>query len=218
MKRNEQSDHDVARSIGGVIFASSRSSRMGMDKALVSLAGKPLLAHVIARLALQVSHLVISANGDLSRFTSLGLSVVPDSFGQYSRPLAGLLAGLEWYAEHRLEIRIVVTVPTDTPFLPLDLVSRLTVAKTFSPRPLIVRSMSGVHPVVGLWPVAMTPDQRDALGQGVRKVSAWTEPRSAIEVAFPQNGYRRQKIHPFFNIEKPEDLAVAEALLTRRAV
>jgi molybdenum cofactor guanylyltransferase len=103
--------------VAGVILAGGKASRMGgADEALLPLAGKPLLAHVIARLATQVSDIVISANGDLSRFASFGLPVIADSLAESAGPLAGLLAGLEWHAKNRPELSYVVSVPTDTPF------------------------------------------------------------------------------------------------------
>jgi molybdenum cofactor guanylyltransferase len=216
MQRDEQRDHDVAGSLGAVILAGGKSSRMGTDKALMPLAGRPLLAHVIARLAPQVSDIVMSANGDLSRFASFGFPIVADGLGEYPGPLAGLLAGLEWYAEHKPDIRCVITVPTDTPFLPLDLVSRLMAARTFPPKALVARSMSGVHPVVGLWPVASALGLRDVLSRGVRKVGAFAEAQAAIEVAFPQTEIGGKMVDPFFNINRPEDLKTADALLTMR--
>ncbi len=150
--------------VAGVILAGGRSSRMGgTDKALLPLAGKPLLAHVIARLAPQVADIVVSANGDLSRFAPFGLPVVADSVAGYPGPLAGVLAGLEWAAANRPGIGSVVTVPTDTPFFPLDLVARFLAVKRPHPTLLVARSESGVHPVVGLWPVEIAPDLAKAL-------------------------------------------------------
>jgi molybdopterin-guanine dinucleotide biosynthesis protein A len=198
--------------VAGVILAGGKASHMGgADKALLPLAGKPLLAHVIARLATQVSDIVISANGDLSRFASFGLPVIADSLAESAGPLAGLLAGLEWHAKNRPELSYVVSVPTDTPFFPSDLVARLVAAA--NRRPIVARSESGVHPVVGLWPVEMTQDLRKALNEGVRKVGAWAELQSAIEVAFPQGQVGGKPLDPFFNINRPEELAKAEALL-----
>jgi molybdopterin-guanine dinucleotide biosynthesis protein A len=198
--------------VAGVILAGGKASRMGgADEALLPLAGKPLLAHVIARLATQVSDIVISANGDLSRFASFGLPVIADSLAESAGPLAGLLAGLEWHAKNRPELSYVVSVPTDTPFFPSDLVARLVAAA--NRRPIVARSESGVHPVVGLWPVEMTQDLRKALNEGVRKVGAWAELQSAIEVAFPQGQVGGKPLDPFFNINRPEELAKAEALL-----
>ena len=200
--------------IGSVILAGGKASRMGgADKAFLPLAGKPLLAHVVARLAPQVSDIVISANGDLARFTSFGLPVIADSLGEFAGPLAGLLAGLEWFAKNRPDISYVVSVPTDTPFLPADLVARFLAARFDAGRPLVARSESGVHPVIGLWPVEMAQDLRKALNEGVRKVGAWTELQSAIEVTFPLEEVGGKPLDSFFNINRPEDLAKAEALL-----
>lgn len=200
--------------IGSVILAGGKASRMGgADKAFLPLAGKPLLAHVVARLVPQVSDIVISANGDLARFTSFGLPVIADSLGEFVGPLAGLLAGLEWFAKNRPDISYVVSVPTDTPFLPADLVARFLAARFDAGKPLVARSESGVHPVIGLWPVEMAQDLRKALNEGVRKVGAWTELQSAIEVTFPLEEVGGKPLDSFFNINRPEDLAKAEALL-----
>ena len=189
--------------VGSVILAGGKASRMGgADKALLPLAGKPLLTHAIARLAPQVSTMIISANGELSRFASFGLRVIADSLGEYTGPLAGLLAGLD-----------VASVPTDTPFFPPDLVPRFLAEPIHQRRPLVARSESGVHPVIGLWPVEIAPDVRGALEQGIRKVGAWAELQSAIEVLFPQREINSKAVDPFFNINRPEDLAKAEALL-----
>src|SRR5215468_4619341 len=138
--------------IGSVILAGGRASRMGgVDKALLEVAGKPLLAHVVARIEPQVSVLVISANWDLSRFASLGFPAVADSLGDFAGPLAGLLAGLEWHARNRADVSYVLSVPTDTPFLPTDLVAHFLAAASQERRPLVARSESGLHPVIGLW-------------------------------------------------------------------
>ena len=70
----------VIPGIAGVILAGGQSRRMGGgDKTLLDLGGKPMLAHVIARLAAQAEPLAISANGDPERFEPFGLPVVADA-------------------------------------------------------------------------------------------------------------------------------------------
>jgi len=203
--------------VGSVILAGGKGSRMGgADKAFVNLAGKPLIAHVLARLTPQVADLVTSANGDLSRFRSLGLPAVADSIGGFAGPLAGLLAGLEWHAEYRPDIPYVACVPTDTPFFPSDLVARLLAEAEREQRPVVARSQSGAHPVIGLWPVATAHALRDALDAGIRKVGAWTELQATAEVAFPATEIGGKTVDPFFNINRPADLAMAETLLRAR--
>ena len=105
--------------IVGVLLAGGRASRMGGgDKCLLPLAGRPLLAHAIERMAPQVGALVLSANGDPARFGEFGLPVVADTFPGFQGPLAGLLAGMRW-AEAR-GATSVATAPADTPFFPRD--------------------------------------------------------------------------------------------------
>jgi molybdenum cofactor guanylyltransferase len=205
---------EASESVVGVLLAGGRSSRMGGgDKGLRPLRGRPVLAHVIERLRPQVAAIVINANGDLSRFARFGLPVVADSIEGYAGPLAGIEAGLAWANAHYPNANAVVMVATDTPFFPLDLVRRFANARKDASTLLVARSEEGVHPVIGMWPLAMRRKLKQALEQGVRKVGAFVEEQAAIEVSFPPIKIGGTRIDPFFNINRPEDLAEAEALL-----
>ena len=110
--------------VPGVILAGGLATRMGGgDKCLLELASRPLLAHVIERLAPQAGPLALNANGDPARFAPFGLPVLPDSVPGFPGPLAGVLAGLDW--AQALGAAQIVTVAADTPFFPTDLVARL---------------------------------------------------------------------------------------------
>lgn len=197
----------------GVVLAGGRSSRMGGgDKALLELGGKPMLAHVIARLKPQVSSIVISANGDPARFATFGLPVVADSLPDFQGPLAGIEAGLAWAAANCPGVASVLTVPGDTPFFPTDLGRRLADAAVATSL-AVARTDEGVHPVVGLWPIGMAGDLKTAVTDGFRRVSRWAEMQGATEVFFPPVKIGGKKVDPFFNINRPEDLAEAQALL-----
>ena len=194
----------------GVLLAGGAARRMGGgDKCLLPLGGRPMLAHVAARAAPQVSRLVLNANGDPARFASFGLPVAPDSVEGRPGPLAGVLAGLDWAAAHAPECALAATFAADTPFFPEDLVARLLRARRPG-APLACAASGGrAHPVFGLWPVALRGDLRRALTEeGVRKVDIWTARHGAAEAAFPAG-----RIDPFFNVNRPEDLAHAKALL-----
>ena len=191
----------------GVILAGGRATRMGGgDKALRTLGGETLLDRVIARLGPQCGALALNANGDPARFADLGLPVLADPLPDHPGPLAGVLAGMDWAAEAGAEA--IVTVAADTPFLPADLVARLAapggLALAASPD---AEGRVWTHPTVGLWPVALRHDLRRALGKGLRKIVRWTDLHGAAEVVF------RGTPDPFLNINTPEDLARAEALL-----
>ena len=197
--------------IVGLLLAGGQSRRMGGgDKALRVIGGVPLLERVIERVRPQVETLVLNANGDPARFAGFGLPVVPDSVPDYAGPLAGVLAGLDWTAEHHPDCTHIVSVATDAPFLPRDLVSRLVRGMKKSGADLACAASGGQpHPVIGLWPVRLREDLRHAVAdETVRKVDVWTARHRLATVPFAS-----EPIDPFFNANRPEDLATAAAFL-----
>lgn len=205
--------------VTGVLLAGGQSRRMGGgDKGLLELAGRPMLAHVICRLAPQVGRLVINANGDPARFAAFGLPVVPDTIGGFVGPLAGVLAGMRWAATHAPEAHWVVTAAGDAPLLPSDLVARL--AKAAAKRPgaiALAQSHGELHPVIGLWPVALAADLEEQLRAGVRKVLAWTDRHGTIPVPFPPARVCGIDIDPFFNANTPQELDQLRAMIGKKA-
>jgi molybdopterin-guanine dinucleotide biosynthesis protein A len=192
----------------------------GGDKALLSVGGQTLLHRVIHRLQPQVAGIAVNANGDAARFDGFGLPVLPDSINGFPGPLAGVLAGLDWAAEQGAES--IVTVAADTPFFPANLVEVLQNTAQGLTHPLVLAatprgeektksmSRSGLirHPTFGLWPVALRDDLRVALEDGIKKVVIWTEKHDGREAVFPTD-----QGDPFFNVNTPEDLEAAEAMV-----
>jgi molybdopterin-guanine dinucleotide biosynthesis protein A len=194
----------------GLILAGGLARRMGGgDKALISIGGKTILAHVIARLAPQCDGLLLNANGDPARFADYALPVVADSVPGFAGPLAGILAGLEWTATSRPEIAWVVSIAADGPFLPRDLVARLHAQRETQTADLACAASGGrMHPVIGLWPVAIAPALRRALvEQDERKIDRFTGRFSVATAA-----WETAPIDPFFNANTPDDVAEAERL------
>jgi molybdopterin-guanine dinucleotide biosynthesis protein A len=202
----------------GVLLAGGQSRRLGGgDKGLLALAGKPMIAHVRDRLAPQVGQMVLSANGDPSRFAALGLPIVADTVAGFAGPLAGLLAGMRWSEANAPEARAIVSVSADAPFLPEDLVARLSTTAAGRPARIVLgRSDSGVHPVIGLWPLALAADLETALESGVRKVLDWARRHDTVEATFPPIELDGRTVDPFFNVNTPEELAEARALIEGR--
>lgn len=193
----------------GLLLAGGRATRMGGgDKGLRLLAGRPILDHVIERLRPQLSRLLLNANGDPARFAAYGLPVVGDSPPDFAGPLAGVLAGLEWTAREAPDCPLLLSAPTDAPFLPRDLVRRLWAGRESEGADIAMAASGGrTHPVVGLWPAALAPALRHALvEEGLRKVDIWTARYRVAVVDFPI-----EAVDPFFNANRPEDLAEAEA-------
>lgn len=197
----------------GVLLAGGRSSRMGGgDKSLRPLGGRPILARVIERAKPQVTELIVNANGEPARFAPFGLPVVADTIADFPGPLAGILAAMEWAARERPQIAWVVSFPTDAPFFPTDLVARLFEVIANDTGDLACAVSAGQdHPVFALWPVRLRQDLRRAMvDDGIRTVNAWTDRYRVAHVAFPCAPF-----DPFFNINRPENLAEAEGILAR---
>ncbi|HYB11703.1 MAG TPA: molybdenum cofactor guanylyltransferase MobA [Alphaproteobacteria bacterium] len=197
--------------IAGVLLAGGLSRRMGGgDKCLRLLRGETILARVIARARPQVTSLMLNANGDPSRFADCGLPVVADVVEGYAGPLAGVLTGMVWARERVRNAAWIASFACDAPFLPVDLVRQLHRAVADGGADMACAVSGGQsHPVFGIWPVRLLDDLRRAiLSEGIRKVDAWTARFNLAEVEFQST-----RVDPFFNTNRPEDLAEAERLL-----
>lgn len=181
-----------------LILAGGMGSRMGhADKGLLQLAGKPLVQHLANRYAnLPV---LLSANRHLELYAQLGFTVIPDADDSYAGPLAGVVQGL-----HHMHSDWLLTLPCDTPFLPLDLPMRLLAATEHAQARLaFVRTPAQSHPAVMLCHYTLEPSLREFLASGERKVGLWQQNQQAIAVDFPDE-------QAFFNINTPADLQLAE--------
>ena len=172
----------IARSaITGVIFAGGQGRRMGgVDKGLVELEGRPLVAHVIERLAPQVGTIVINANQNRDRYAAYAYPVVADVITGFAGPLAGLHAGIAAAATP-----YVATSPCDSPFLPDDLVARLAAAFAETKVDLAVaRTFDQPHPVFSLIRTDVRSHLEAFLRDGGRKIDAWYATLRVAEVRF----------------------------------
>jgi molybdopterin-guanine dinucleotide biosynthesis protein A len=198
-----------------VLLAGGRARRLGGgDKSLRSIAGRPILAHVIDRVRPQVAALALNANGDPARFAGFGLPVIADTVNFYPGPLAGILAGMGWALGMGSGFADLLSVPTDTPFLPPDLAIRLEQARAAAGAEIAIAGSGGrTHPTVALWPLRLAPDLRQALlDEGERKVEGFAR-RYRVAVA----EFAREPLDPFYNINRPDELEEAERLADRGA-
>ena len=199
--------------IVAVILAGGLSRRMGGgDKCLRLLGGVPILTRILDRLTPQCDAIVINANGDPGRFAGFSRPVIEDVIAGHPGPLAGILSGMVWARAHHPRATWLVSVASDAPFFPTDLVDRLHAGARAAHLPLAcAASLGQSHPVFGLWQIGLEPDLRHAItADGVRKVDLWTAWHGCAVVNFAVDA-----VDPFFNANRPEDLAEAERLLAR---
>ncbi len=199
--------------ICGVLLAGGQSRRMGGgDKCLLEINGQTVLSRVISRIAPQVQGVVLNVNGDGDRFADYGLETIADAVGDFSGPLAGVLTGMEWAQDKNADggdISHILSVPTDAPFLPMDLVERLQAPIQSGQAEMTCAVSNGrTHPVVGIWPVSLAADLRRAMvDEDIRKVDRWTARYRLTQVEFDATLF-----DPFFNMNRGEDLAEAKRL------
>jgi molybdopterin-guanine dinucleotide biosynthesis protein A len=186
--------------ITGIVLAGGQGRRMGgVDKGLVELDGRPMVAHVLARFAPQVTDVLINANQNLDRYAAFGVPVVPDAVGGFAGPLAGLHAGLT-----RATRDYAATAPCDSPFLPADLVARLHAALAAHGAQLAVaKTLDQPHPVFCLVRRNVLPHLAEFLDGGGRKIDAWYATLAVVEVPFDDEA------DAFRNINTAAELAAA---------
>lgn len=204
MSASSETEGDARARVTGVLLAGGRARRMGgTDKGLVELAGRPMVAHVLARLEPQVAALVVNANRNRERYADLGVEVVADTLDGYLGPLAGLLAGMEVAATE-----LVVTAPCDSPFVPPDLVGRLVAGLDAAGADLAVAHDGERQQTVFLLArTALADGLRAWLADGGRKIDAWFARLAVTDVDF------RDRPEAFLNINTPEERADLEARL-----
>ena len=193
--------------VTGIVLAGGLGRRMGgVDKGLQRLRDKPMVAHVLERLAPQVDALIVNANQNTDQYASLGAPfcarVVPDRVGGFAGPLAGLHAGLS-----AATTPLVVTAPCDSPFLPSDLVARLRAALDANGAQLAVaKTGDQAHPVFALVRSDVKENLEAFLAGGGRKIDAWYATLRVVQVAFDDEAAA------FENINTREELRDFEGI------
>ncbi|MGI4976366.1 MAG: molybdenum cofactor guanylyltransferase MobA [Janthinobacterium lividum] len=195
-----------------LVLAGGQGTRMGgVDKPLRMLCGRPLLAHVLARLGQPAGATLLSVNDRPDRYQAFGATLLPDTVAGWPGPLAGILAGLEWLGRAEPGADLLVA-PADTPFLPRDLLPRLRHARAAQAAGVAcARSGGRLHPATGLWRAEHAAAVRQALAAGERQLGRVMQ---AVGLAVAE--FDAELVDPFFNVNTPEELAKAEVLCRRQ--
>jgi len=204
---------DIGVNISAIVLCGGRGLRMGgVDKGLQAFKGQPLVQHVLYRLQPQVSQLMVNANRHLDQYQAFCAEVHPDEEDDFAGPLSGFLVGLE-HARHPY----LMTVPCDTPLIPMDLGERLYLGLSQSQANMdMIRSkdISFKHttasnvpmraePVFCMMRTHLAPQLRVHIQAGMRKVTDWGKAMNAVWVDYDQEG---DDPSLFSNINTLEDL------------
>lgn len=193
-----------------VILAGGRSLRMGGgDKCLLPMQGKPLIAHILERLAPQTRDVMINTNSDPGPFLKFGLPVLSDAIGGFQGPLAGLLTGMLWSRRRHPHQVYLLSVAGDVPFLPLDLVARLHASLAGEQADIAIAACpEASHPTIGLWPVDLAERlEHDLMETNIRSMLDWSSAFRVALTPFPSE--------VLLNINTPAELDSCQKICRR---
>ena len=128
----------------------------------------------------------------------------------YLGPLAGIHAGMQWLNKNKPEIEWLLTLPGDTPFIPLNLVSSFKKKINQDSKIILAKSNDKIHPIIGAWHTSLLKSLNEHLESGTRKILEWAENHPLEFLEFNEKGY-----DPFFNINTQIDINKAEDIEKR---
>ncbi len=178
------------------------------DKCELLLAGKPILHWVLERLQPQCDAIALNINRRQEAYAHLQLPCFDDGLSEAVGPLGGILRAMEWMREHHSDCSHFFTVPSDCPFLPSDLIAQLNQVDT--DQVSCATHQGRQHPLCARWPTHLQSTLRDYLLKGQYAVQRWLEMTPHQTVDFPA-----QSFDPFFNVNRPQDLQLAEDIAQR---
>ena len=192
----------------GVILAGGSARRLGgKGKAFINISGVSLIDLVLRKIETQVDRVAINTR-DKNSFSEYNYPIIEDLITEEggSGPLAGISSAIKWAKKSINPVSHVITVPVDTPLLPIDLVHRMSLELKIKKSDIIFASSNNnIYPVVSMWSLSLDNHLDKALSNGVRKIDAFTSSYNVSTVDWSFND-----VDPFFNINNPEDITLAE--------
>jgi molybdopterin-guanine dinucleotide biosynthesis protein A len=152
--------------ITGVILAGGKSSRMGTDKGLVLLKGKPLIQYVIEALFMVVSKVIIISNNE--EYNKFGLEVYPDLIKEKG-PVGGIFTALT-----NSSTITNIFVSCDTPFVTEELLN-LLIKNSLGFDVTIPSFNNRVHPLIGVYKKSALTIFKQSLDNNQLKLSLVNE-------------------------------------------
>jgi molybdopterin-guanine dinucleotide biosynthesis protein A len=187
------------------IQAGGKSSRMGRDKALIRLAGRPLIEHVLSQVQGLGEETIITTNTP-DRLAYLGLRMASDQ-----SPVGGALQGLRTALRAASHPRVLV-VACDMPFLRRPLLEHLLHLSQEDADVVVPKNGRFYEPLHAVYQTRVLPEIEASLEAGRFRLDSFF-PRVDV---LPVVGSDLDRLDPqrrsFFNVNTPEDLERARAI------
>ena len=192
--------------IAVVIMIGGKSSRLGGGiKSLIKINKKKIFDIILERIQPQIDNIIVNSNIEDQDISKYKFPIIKDVKQGYLGPLAGIHAGMQWLNKQNPEVDWLLTLPGDTPFIPLNLVSCFKEKINQDSKIILAKSNDKIHPIIGVWHTSLLKSLNEHLESGTRKILEWAENHPLEFLEFKEKGY-----DPFFNINTQIDINKAE--------
>ena len=197
--------------IAVVIMIGGKSSRLGGGiKSLIKINNKKIFDIILERIQPQIDKIIINSNIEDTEISKYKFPIIKDVKQGYLGPLAGIHAGMQWLNKNNPKVDWLLTLPGDTPFIPLNLVSCFEEKINQDSKIILAKSNDKIHPIIGAWHTSLLTSLNKHLESGTRKILEWAENHPLEFLEFNEKDY-----DPFFNINTQIDINKAEDIEKR---
>lgn len=190
--------------VTGIILAGGKSSRMGAEKGLQELCGKPLISYAVQVLSGLCNTLIISSSSEA--YTAYGYDVVPDEFPGIG-PMGGIYSALK---HSRTDKNLVLSC--DLPFVTNELLSYILKNATGYQVAVPWQGNRHYEPLCGFYHVSVLQQMRTFIQKGNYKLPDLFDTIRMNKLVIDKNsGFYSEKL--FFNVNSKQDLDKASVLM-----
>ncbi|MDC0226560.1 molybdenum cofactor guanylyltransferase [Alphaproteobacteria bacterium] len=194
--------------IAAIIMLGGRSRRMGGGiKSLIKFNSESILDKILIRIKPQINKILINCNHKDSNLKKYNLPIIMDLKKGFLGPLAGIHATMYWIIKNEPQVEWIITLPGDTPFIPMNLISKFEKKIYSNSKIILAKSENKIHPIIGAWHKSLFDSLDSHLNKGTRKILSWAELHKLEFI-----NYKCKEYDPFFNINTKEDLKIASKI------
>ena len=198
--------HKLYSEIAVIIMIGGKSSRLGGGiKSLIKINNKKIFDIILDRIQPQIDKIIVNSNIEDTEISKYKFPIIKDVKQGYLGPLAGIHSGMQWLNKNKPEVDWLLTLPGDTPFIPLNLVSCFEEKINQDSKIILAKSNDKIHPIIGAWHTSLLTSLNEHLESGTRKILEWAENHPLDFLEFNEKNY-----DPFFNINTQIDINKAE--------
>ena len=198
-----------------IVLTGGRSSRMGTDKALVTLNGEPMLSRICRVLQPVASSVVVVAAADQE------LPALPDETAvqrdriPHAGPLHGLIVGLEYLNQTLAPEQKVLVTSTDLPLVTTGVAKEIILRGVRSAAPVWITIKNNIRqPFPGVYQVSLLNELRNAFDEGERSIRTATKRAQTVDVsALSLSGNESEFLS---NVNSPDDLKLIRRMIGAR--